>query len=145
MRAVAYSQAIELGMLIGDQVGKSVSGMLALATDPTTSVSWVQTGILGVVVLGIVWGFKTGFLALGREVANKQAELERALADGEKKDAIIKDQRNTIAAVILQSGRTLPVLTETAKKVAEDKDEQAEKILGMLDELKEAIAHGAAE
>lgn len=141
-QALIYSHVIDQTVLIGDQIAKSISGQLAMLSDPDTSVSWVQTGILGIIVLATVYGFKSGFLALGREL-ERERELSRDHAKTIRDQAkIIEDQRNLIAAVIMQSGRTLPVLTETARQVATEKDQQTERILGMMDELKEAITHG---
>jgi hypothetical protein len=84
-----YPQVPNVVIEFADQSSKVISGWMAMVSETPTGVSWVQTGILGAMCLAIFWGFKTGFLALGRE-------LDRALADGLKKDKIIEDQRNVI-------------------------------------------------
>jgi hypothetical protein len=130
----------------------AINQVVSMATD-TTSVSWVQTGILGAVVLAIVWGFKTEFLALGREL-RREREVNATLVEQLKdKDAIIDRYRTVMFEISKQvAGSTMPILGQAAMQAVESRRtledvmpraDQLEEVRRLLEDLRQEITHGS--
>lgn len=136
-------QALQMVWIAADTMSKAVSGIMAYAVeDPGQSVSWVQTGILGFTVAATVWGFKSGFLALGREVANRDTQITALqLENAEFKKTNIEMTATLTAVAVQLSGAVVPALGRTvqaARDVAPAEDQLGE-VAALMRDVRERL------
>lgn len=135
------SQAI---VLVMDKVS-------VLATEITPTQILLQTGVLGVVALGTMWGIKTEFIWFGPAVRRIIADHEKAMDQlalesdkkderNDKKDLIIEEQRQVIVNLSQQvSGHTLPAMTRLVEQRVPDPD-TLQALAGFVERLEQAAS-----
>lgn len=128
-----------------------VDKITVLATEITPTQILLQTGVLGVVALGTVWGIRSEFIWFGPSVRRiildhekamdlLAAELDKKDERNDKKDLIIEDQREVIINLSKQvSGHTLPAMTRLVEQRIPD-DRTMEALAGFVERLEQAAS-----